>query len=209
MWIKFIFFIVTKSMNITEKITKDINQFKTAPKTFETPEPNSGWNMDIIGINTSYVIAIVFGIIAIFGAWFAWDWYKDQRIVDNSKVSSSSVTSSVTEKESSSVEKVSNESSNIPPVVTTMSPLQYAKFKNDQLALENALDPQPTSKPQDYVVEDSTTSAIQQSKLSSKAGWCYIGEDRGYGSCLKVDENQFCMSGHVYDNESACRQLPK
>lgn len=194
-------------MNITEKITKDINQFKTAPKTFETPEPNSGWNMDLSMINNTYVIVIVVGIIVIFGAWFSWDWYKQHGMLYNSKVS---VSSSVTEKESSSViEKGSSQSSNIPPVVTTMSPLQYAKFKNDQLALENALDPQPTSKPQDYVVEDSTTSAIQQSKLSSKAGWCYIGEDRGYGSCLKVDENQFCMSGHVYDNESACRQLPK
>jgi hypothetical protein len=195
-------------MNISEKITKDINQFKTAPKTFETPETNSGWNMDLSIINNTYVIAIVVGIIFIFGAWFAWDWYKENGMVDKSKGIVSD-TSSVTEKESSSVEKCSSQSSNVPPIVTTMSPIQYAKFKNDQLALENALDPQPTSKPQDYVVEDSTTSAIQQSKLSSKAGWCYIGEDRGYGSCLKVDENQFCMSGHVYENESACRQVPK
>jgi hypothetical protein len=195
-------------MNITEKITKDINQFKTAPKTFETLETNSGWNMDLSIINNTYVIAIILGIIAIFGAWFAWDWYKENGIVDKSKGIVSDL-SSVREKESSSVEKGSSQSSNVPPIVTTMSPIQYAKFKNDQLALENALDPQPASKPQDYVVEDSTTSAIQKSKLSSKAGWCYIGEDRGYGSCLKVDENQFCMSGHVYDNESACRQLPK
>jgi len=195
-------------MNISEKITKDINQFKTAPKTFETLETNSGWNMDLSIINNTYVIAIILGIIAIFGAWFAWDWYKENGIVDKSKGIVSDP-SSVREKESSSVEKGSSQSSNVPPIVTTMSPIQYAKFKNDQLALENALDPQPASKPQDYVVEDSTTSAIQKSKLSSKAGWCYIGEDRGYGSCLKVDENQFCMSGHIYPSESMCRKEPK
>jgi hypothetical protein len=198
---------MTKSMNISEKITKDINQYKTAPNTFNNSQPTTAsWSMDFSVFNNSYVIAIILGIIVIFGSWFAWDWHNHHKSI---KSKSAETGSGSTSEQKSDAETVEKSSGQTPPIVTTMSPQQFAKYKNDQLALENALDPQPISKKQDYVVEDSTASAIQQSKLKSKSGWCYIGEDRGYGSCIKVDEDQFCMSGHVYPSESMCRQVPK
>lgn len=191
-------------MNITEKITKDINQFKTAPQTFNTPGTSS-WDLGLSGINTTYVLFIVLGIVAIFVAWFAWDWYKHQKMLEKKKEEDEERPPS---RPSSPPPPKETSTQNVPEIVTTMSPLMYAKYKNDQCALENALDPEPIPRTQDYVVEDSTTSAIQ-SKLTSKPGWCYIGEDQGYGSCVKVDGDQFCMSGHVYPSESMCRQVPK
>ena len=188
-------------MNITEKITKDINNFKTAPTSFNTPETNTTVGS---GINMNYLIALVVGIAIIFGLWFAWDWYNHHKMIKKTE----SDEKSDAESSSATSQQPAESSGNIPEVVTTMSPMMYAKYKNDQSALETALNQNPTPKKQDYVVEDSTISAIQ-SKFASNAGWCYIGEENGYGSCLKVDENQFCMSGHIYPSESMCRKEPK
>jgi hypothetical protein len=52
--------------------------------------------------------------------------------------------------------------------------------------------------------EDESHSAIQQSKTSSKNGWCYIGEDRGVRSCVKVNDSDTCMSGNIFPSENLC-----
>lgn len=51
---------------------------------------------------------------------------------------------------------------------------------------------------------DDATSAIQSSKASGKSGWCYIGEDRGFRSCIKVGENDRCMSGDIFPSQDIC-----
>jgi hypothetical protein len=59
------------------------------------------------------------------------------------------------------------------------------------------------SKNSDYSADDSYSS-IQQSKSANKAGWCYIGEDRGFRSCISVSENDTCMSGNIFPSEEIC-----
>jgi len=39
---------------------------------------------------------------------------------------------------------------------------------------------------------------------SSKAGWCFIGEDRGYRSCAEVGVNDKCMSGDIFPSQELC-----
>jgi len=51
---------------------------------------------------------------------------------------------------------------------------------------------------------DDATSAIQSSKASGKSGWCYIGEDRGFRSCIQVGENDRCMSGDIFPSQDIC-----
>jgi len=51
---------------------------------------------------------------------------------------------------------------------------------------------------------DDSVSNIQQSKSLGKAGWCYIGEDRGFRSCAKVNETDLCMSGDIFPTEDKC-----
>jgi hypothetical protein len=51
---------------------------------------------------------------------------------------------------------------------------------------------------------DDSSSLIQQNKSSGKAGWCYIGEDRGFRSCIKVGENDKCMSGDIFPSRDIC-----
>lgn len=37
-----------------------------------------------------------------------------------------------------------------------------------------------------------------------KAGYCYIGEDRGFRSCVKVGQMDQCMSGDIFPTEEIC-----
>jgi hypothetical protein len=39
---------------------------------------------------------------------------------------------------------------------------------------------------------------------SGKAGWCYIGEDRGFRSCAQVGVNDECMSGDIFPSQEIC-----
>lgn len=48
---------------------------------------------------------------------------------------------------------------------------------------------------------DYASSSIQG---GGKAGWCYIGEDRGFRSCSKVNENDVCMSGEIFPSQDIC-----
>ena len=55
----------------------------------------------------------------------------------------------------------------------------------------------------DYAADESS-STIQSSKASGKSGWCYIGEDRGFRTCIKVGENDKCMSGDIFPSQEIC-----
>lgn len=58
-------------------------------------------------------------------------------------------------------------------------------------------------KPFNYSADDSMSN-IQQSKSTSKSGWCFIGEDRGFRSCIQVNENEKCMSGDIFPSQDIC-----
>ena len=50
--------------------------------------------------------------------------------------------------------------------------------------------------------DDSTS--VTQKHQSGKGGYCYIGEDRGFRSCVKVDAGDKCMSGQVFSRQDIC-----
>ena len=51
---------------------------------------------------------------------------------------------------------------------------------------------------------DDATSVTQSASGRSKSGYCYIGEDRGFRSCIKVGENDQCMSGDIFPTMDIC-----
>ena len=53
----------------------------------------------------------------------------------------------------------------------------------------------------DYAADDSR-STIQTG--GGKAGWCFIGEDRGFRSCAEVGPNDQCMSGDIFPTRDIC-----
>jgi hypothetical protein len=50
---------------------------------------------------------------------------------------------------------------------------------------------------------DDSISSIQTSNMG-KAGWCFIGEERGIRTCAKVQETDTCMSGNIFPSQDIC-----
>ncbi len=71
--------------------------------------------------------------------------------------------------------------------------------KNEK-TLDKAIDLAPQKK---SVVEADEAGSKTQAK-SGKAGWCYIGEDRGFRSCAKVGRQQDCESGEYFSRKELC-----
>lgn len=73
----------------------------------------------------------------------------------------------------------------------------------DNNTLNTALNRSKASQPQNSDYEaDSAGSSIQAS--SGKAGWCYIGEDRGFRSCVEIGKSDKCMSGDIFPSNEIC-----
>jgi len=63
----------------------------------------------------------------------------------------------------------------------------------------NASQSQTQSHNDDYEAHEASGSYT-----GGKAGWCYIGEDRGHRSCSKVGANDTCMSGDIFPSQELC-----
>jgi hypothetical protein len=72
--------------------------------------------------------------------------------------------------------------------------------KSDMKALDNSVSNQQSSEP----MPDDAGSKTQASKARGKAGYCYIGEDRGFRSCIQVGEADMCMSGDIFPTQDIC-----
>jgi len=52
----------------------------------------------------------------------------------------------------------------------------------------------------DYEANEASSSVHG----SGKAGWCYIGLDRGIRACAEVGVNDTCMSGDIFPSQEIC-----
>jgi hypothetical protein len=85
----------------------------------------------------------------------------------------------------------------------------HANANNQKIDLNNTLN---NAKPEEKkdgssvptYLADESTSSIQLSKSSGKSGWCFIGEDRGFRSCIEVGQNDTCMSGNIFPSQAIC-----
>lgn len=80
--------------------------------------------------------------------------------------------------------------------IATKLPINKPKKKKK----ENTPPPSPKNKKGPSPDESGSTT---QSK-PSKPSYCYIGEDRGTRSCIKVDEDSKCMSGEIFPSMDLC-----
>lgn len=55
----------------------------------------------------------------------------------------------------------------------------------------------------DYIADDAG-STIQNGGIGGNQGWCYVGEDRGFRSCVEVGTSHECMSGNVFPSKEVC-----
>ena len=71
-----------------------------------------------------------------------------------------------------------------------------------QSTLNRALNTSQTQQPveQDYQANEASSSVHS----AGKAGWCFIGDDRGFRSCAQVNANDTCMSGDIFPSQEIC-----
>lgn len=89
------------------------------------------------------------------------------------------------------------------------TPVQHTVEEENQIqnsSLGNALN-KSVSENQIYSSNefqaDDSLSSIQRGS-SGKAGWCFIGEDRGFRTCESVGQNDQCMSGEIFPSNEIC-----
>jgi hypothetical protein len=64
----------------------------------------------------------------------------------------------------------------------------------------------PTQLPQrgNPIPRPDRTGSRTQAVRASKSGYCYVGEDRGFRSCVPVKSGDKCMSGDIFPTQAVC-----
>ena len=73
-------------------------------------------------------------------------------------------------------------------------------YEWSQSSLDSALN--DASKQKEPQPNESTS--YMTGYTTGKAGWCYIGDDRGTRSCAEVGVNDTCMSGDIFPTQDVC-----
>lgn len=62
------------------------------------------------------------------------------------------------------------------------------------------------SKAIDESDKDTTPSpdVARSTAHSSNGGWCYVGDDRGERTCVRIGEDDQCMSGDIFPTQDIC-----
>jgi len=71
-------------------------------------------------------------------------------------------------------------------------------------SLNKALNNSQTQEKNDEYQAYEASSSLYTDATTGKAGWCYIGEDRGFRSCAQVGVNDKCMSGDIFPTQEIC-----
>lgn len=85
------------------------------------------------------------------------------------------------------------------PVEETSASSQNVSANNSLNKALNSSQP-PSQDTNDYEAHEASSSVHS----AGKAGWCFIGEDRGFRSCAQVGVNDQCMSGDIFPSQELC-----
>jgi hypothetical protein len=91
---------------------------------------------------------------------------------------------------------------NAPSAIKGPQPVKQQKVDNIQHStLNKALNTSQSQQPpsQDYQANEASSSIGEQ-----KAGWCFIGEERGFRTCGEVTADDECMSGNIFPTQEIC-----
>jgi hypothetical protein len=89
--------------------------------------------------------------------------------------------------------------------------------KSSSSPIENTI-PQPDVTKNNTMNKAINTSKTQQSNnneyepnqaqssvaSSGKTGWCYVGKEEGYRTCINVGQDDVCMSGDIFPSQEIC-----
>lgn len=102
-----------------------------------------------------------------------------------------------------------NKSTNTPPINTRVGNTKVKDKSNKIPEVKKISKRAETSAPVHLpqqgnpLPEPDESDSLTQSPRN-KSGYCYIGEDRGFRSCIRVDESEECMSGDIFPTAAIC-----
>ena len=91
---------------------------------------------------------------------------------------------------------------NAPSAIKGPQPVKQQNVDNIQHStLNKALNTSQSKQPpsQDYQANEASSSIGEQ-----KAGWCFIGEEKGFRTCGQVTADDECMSGNIFPTQEIC-----
>jgi hypothetical protein len=62
----------------------------------------------------------------------------------------------------------------------------------------------PHIKQNEFVLPSDVKPSIGSGENKLQSGFCYIGEDRGFRSCISVGSGDTCMSGDIFPTQAVC-----
>jgi hypothetical protein len=74
--------------------------------------------------------------------------------------------------------------------------------QGDQSTLNKTLNTRQAQQSPNEIYQAHEASSSVHS--AGKAGWCFIGEDRGFRSCAPVGVSDMCMSGDIFPTHEIC-----
>jgi hypothetical protein len=77
---------------------------------------------------------------------------------------------------------------------------QQQQQSPDNNTLNKALNTASQSQ-HDYEANEASSSVHSS---SGKAGWCFVGVDRGFRTCAEIGANDTCMSGEIFPSQEIC-----
>jgi hypothetical protein len=158
---------------------------ETTKQTVETSATGTKAGVDIVaGTTTGAINVVEGGTKTNNGSTNSSSTSTGQTNITGQQSSTTSVKNAQPIKDQLKIEKQINE-------------LEDWQQQNLQKALDDSAKPNGEPKP------DDSLSRIQ-SGSSGKAGWCFIGEDRGFRTCSEVGQNDKCMSGDIFPSQEIC-----
>lgn len=76
--------------------------------------------------------------------------------------------------------------------------------KNILDELENSLIPKIEYKDPRYNSSNTDDRIISNKPITGKSGYCYIGSDNNYRTCVQVYPSDICMSGDIFPSMDIC-----
>ena len=94
-------------------------------------------------------------------------------------------------------------------VKTATAPLeqqQQSEPVQHQMQQQSMQQPYPTSYPQSNTFPPKQMEPVPASSVDSenKSGWCYVGEQQDFRSCIEVGEFDKCISGNIFPSHEIC-----
>jgi len=177
-----------KTANIFAPVLKifGYETLETTKQTVETSATGTKAGVDIVANTTTGTINTIE------------DKVKSRNNINTSNNNTNTNTNTVTGQQTINASKNAQPIQDQLKMEKQINELEDLQEQNLQKALDDSKSSNSGPRP------DDSLSRIQASNGSGKAGWCFIGEDRGFRTCSQIGENDQCMSGDIFPSQEIC-----